>query len=174
MKEKINIFLIGPMGSGKSTIGKNLAKKLCMEFFDSDQEIEKRTGANIHWVFDIEGEEKFRLREEKIINEITKKNGVILATGVSCIKSQNIRNYLSARGIVVYLNTTIEKQLIRIQRKKRKLFLSNKIPAIETLTKIANECNHFYKKIADIIVNTDSQNILVVSNQIISLINKNN
>lgn len=172
MTEKRNIFLIGPMGSGKSTIGKYLAKKLCIDIFDSDQEIEKRTGANINWVFDIEGEESFRNREEKIINEITKKQGIILATGVHSVKSKKIRNYLSARGTVVYLNTTIEKQLIRIQREKRKLLSTNTEP-IQTLKKIATECNPLYEEIADIIISTDCQNIAVVSHQIINLISKN-
>uniref|UniRef100_A0A1A9Z0Z0 DHQ_synthase domain-containing protein n=1 Tax=Glossina pallidipes TaxID=7398 RepID=A0A1A9Z0Z0_GLOPL len=73
MAEKRNIFLIGPMGAGKSTIGRQLSQKLHMEFFDSDYEIEKRTGADISWVFDVEGEEKFRIREENIIKELTAK-----------------------------------------------------------------------------------------------------
>lgn len=173
MTEKRNIFLVGPTGSGKSTIGKYLAKKLCIDIFDSDQEIEKRTGANINWVFDIEGEESFRNREEKIINEITKKQGIILATGVNSVKSKKIRNYLSARGVVVYLSTTIEKQLMRTQREKRKILLAMNKEPMQTLKKIANECNHFYEEVADIIVNTDCQNIISVSNQIINLINKN-
>lgn len=81
MAEKRNIFLVGPMGAGKSTIGRQLAQQLNMEFFDSDQEIERRTGADVGWVFDVEGEEGFRLREEKIINELTEKQGIVLATG---------------------------------------------------------------------------------------------
>lgn len=73
MAEKRNIFLVGPMGAGKSTIGRQLAQQLNMEFFDSDQEIERRTGADVGWVFDVEGEEGFRDREEKVINELTEK-----------------------------------------------------------------------------------------------------
>ncbi|MGP1939440.1 MAG: shikimate kinase AroK, partial [Arsenophonus sp. ET-DL9-MAG3] len=106
MVEKRNIFLVGPMGAGKSTIGRQLAQQLNMEFFDSDQEIERRTGADISWIFDLEGEEGFREREEKIINELTKKQGIILATGGGSIKSKEIRNRLSSRGIVVFLETT--------------------------------------------------------------------
>lgn len=172
MIEKRNIFLIGPSGSGKSTIGKYLSKKLHMDFFDSDQEIEKRTGANISWVFDIEGEVAFRKREEKIINEITQKQGIILATGVKSIISKNIRNYLSSRGIIIYLNTTIEKQLLRI--KKDKNFLSKDIKPINFLKKIAIECNHFYEEIADIIIETHNHGIGVISKKIINLINKQN
>jgi shikimate kinase len=76
MAEKRNIFLIGPMGAGKSTIGRHLAEELHLEFFDSDQEIERRSGADIAWIFDLEGEEGFRLREENIINDLTDKQGI--------------------------------------------------------------------------------------------------
>ncbi|MGL4455841.1 MAG: shikimate kinase AroK, partial [Plesiomonas sp.] len=119
MAEKRNIFLIGPMGAGKSTIGRYLAQMLNMEFFDSDQEIERRTGADISWVFDVEGEEGFRVREEKVINDLTEKQGIVLATGGGSIQSRETRNRLSARGVVVYLETTIEKQLARTQRDKK-------------------------------------------------------
>ena len=87
MAEKRNIFLVGPMGAGKSTIGRQLAQQLNMEFYDSDQEIEKRTGADVGWVFDLEGEEGFRDREEKVINELTEKQGIVLATGGGSVKS---------------------------------------------------------------------------------------
>ena len=83
MAEKRNIFLVGPMGAGKSTIGRQLAQQLNMEFYDSDQEIEKRTGADVGWVFDVEGEDGFRDREEKVINELTEKQGIVLATDVT-------------------------------------------------------------------------------------------
>ncbi len=92
MAEKRNIFLVGPMGAGKSTIGRQLAQQLNMEFYDSDQEIEKRTGADVGWVFDVEGEEGFRDREEKIINELTEKQGIVLATGGGSVKSRETRN----------------------------------------------------------------------------------
>gem|GEM_PF-6767393 len=105
MAEKRNIFLVGPMGAGKSTIGRQLAQQLNMEFYDSDQEIEKRTGADVGWVFDVEGEEGFRDREEKVINELTEKQGIVLATGGGSVKSRETRNRLSARGVVVYLET---------------------------------------------------------------------
>lgn len=123
MAEKRNIFLVGPMGAGKSTIGRQLAQQLNMEFFDSDQEIERRTGADVGWVFDVEGEEGFRLREEKIINELTEKQGIVLATGGGSVKSRETRNRLSARGVVVYLETNIEKQLARTQRDKKRPLL---------------------------------------------------
>ena len=114
MAEKRNIFLIGPMGAGKSTIGRLLAQQLNMEFIDSDAVIEERAGADISWIFDIEGEAGFRKREERIINELTQLQGIVLSTGGGAILSKENRNYLSARGIVIYLETTVEKQFQRL------------------------------------------------------------
>src|SRR6056300_666156 len=105
MAEKRNIFLVGPMGAGKSTIGRHLADELHLEFFDSDQEIERKTGADIAWIFDLEGEDGFRDREANTINELTDKQGIVLATGGGSIVTPAVRNRLSARGIVVYLQT---------------------------------------------------------------------
>ncbi|QJC31770.1 shikimate kinase AroK [Enterobacteriaceae endosymbiont of Donacia tomentosa] len=174
MAEKRNIFLIGPMGAGKSTIGRHLANLLNMEFFDSDLEIERRTGADINWVFDVEGEKGFRKREKKIINEITKKQGIILATGGGSIQSEETRKYLSSRGIVVYLKTTIEKQLMRTQRDKKRPLLNNKNElAQQVLENLAKKRNHLYNEIADIIIKTDKQSAKIVANQLINLLEKN-
>jgi shikimate kinase len=120
MAEKRNIFLVGPMGAGKSTIGRHLADELHLEFFDSDHEIERKTGADIAWIFDLEGEDGFRKRELETINELTDKQGIVLATGGGSIITPAVRNRLSARGIVVYLQTTIDKQVARTQRDKRR------------------------------------------------------
>ncbi|BGI51097.1 MAG: hypothetical protein ArsCj_3850 [Arsenophonus endosymbiont of Ceratovacuna japonica] len=171
MIEKRNIFLVGPMGAGKSTIGRQIAQKLNMEFFDSDQEIERRTGADVSWVFDLEGEEGFRDREEKIINEITKKQGIVLATGGGSVKLKEIRNHLSARGVVVYLKTTIEKQMARTQRDKKRPLLHINDNVRKMLEKLAHERNPFYKEIADIIIHTNYQNTKIITNQIIELLN---
>ena len=120
MAEKRNIFLIGPMGAGKSTIGRQLAQQLSMEFVDSDNEIEQRAGADISWIFDVEGEEGFRKREERIINELTQRQGIVLSTGGGSVLSKDTRNYLSARGIVIYLKTTVDKQVERTLRDKKR------------------------------------------------------
>ena len=127
MAEKRNIFLVGPMGAGKSTIGRHLADELHLDFFDSDQEIERRTGADIAWIFDLEGEDGFRKREENVINDLTDKQGIVLATGGGSIVTKAVRNRLSARGIVVYLQTTIDKQVARTQRDKRRPCYKTKI-----------------------------------------------
>ncbi|WWO97324.1 MAG: shikimate kinase AroK [Candidatus Dasytiphilus stammeri] len=175
MVEKRNIFLIGPMGAGKSTIGRQLAQQLNMQFFDSDQEIERRTGADISWVFDVEGEEGFRIREEKILSELTEKQGIVLATGGGSVKSREIRNRLSARGIVVYLKTTIDNQLSRTQRdKKRPLLRLQEFSPVKILQKLASERNPLYEEIADITICTDNQNAKVVANKILFMLNKQN
>ena len=169
MAEKRNIFLIGPMGAGKSTIGRHLADELHLEFFDSDQEIEKRTGADIAWIFDIEGEEGFRVREENVINDLTDKQGIVLATGGGSVVSKAVRNRLSARGIVVYLQTTIDKQVARTQRDKRRPLLQNDDPEL-VLRRLAEERNPMYEDAADYIVDTDDQSARAVANQIIEKI----
>ncbi|MCC2607624.1 shikimate kinase AroK [Planctobacterium marinum] len=169
MAEKRNIFLIGPMGAGKSTIGRHLADELHLEFYDSDQEIEKRTGADISWVFDIEGEEGFRDREESVITDLTEKQGIVLATGGGSVVRNAVRNRLSARGIVVYLETTIDKQVARTQRDKRRPLLQNNDPEA-VLKDLAGERNPLYEEIADYTVQTDDQSARAVANAIISKI----
>ncbi|MGL4446218.1 shikimate kinase AroK [Shewanella sp.] len=166
MAEKRNIFLVGPMGAGKSTIGRHLAQMLHLEFHDSDQEIEQRTGADIAWVFDVEGEEGFRRREAQVIADLSEKQGIVLATGGGSVQSKDIRNYLSARGIVVYLETTIDKQVARTQRDKRRPLLQVDDPR-EVLESLAEIRNPLYEEIADVIVKTDDQSAKIVANQII-------
>lgn len=175
MVEKRNIFLIGPMGAGKSTIGRHLSQKLNMEFYDSDLEIERRTGANISWVFDVEGEEGFRKRERRIIDELTQYQGIVLATGGGSIQSRETRNHLSGRGIVVYLKTTVEKQLLRTQRDKTRPLLHNQnVSDRIILEKLSIERNPIYQEMADIIVNTDDNSAKIVANRIIYFLEKNN
>jgi shikimate kinase len=167
MAEKRNIFLVGPMGAGKSTIGRELADKLHLEFFDSDQEIERRTGADIAWVFDLEGEEGFRKREENVIEDLTEKQGIVLATGGGSVISPQVRNRLSARGIVVYLETTIDKQVARTQRDRRRPLLQTSEEPRTVLENLAVERNPLYEEVADVIVQTDDQSAKVVANKIV-------
>ena len=169
MAEKRNIFLVGPMGAGKSTIGRHLADELHLDFFDSDQEIERRTGADIAWIFDLEGEDGFRAREENVINDLTDKQGIVLATGGGSIVTKAVRNRLSARGIVVYLQTTIDKQVARTQRDNRRPLLQNEDPE-QVLRDLAEMRNPLYEEVADYIVDTDDQSARAVANQIISKI----
>ena len=166
MAEKRNIFLVGPMGAGKSTIGRHLAQMLHLDFYDSDHEIEARSGADIAWVFDVEGEEGFRVREARVIEDLTEKQGIVLATGGGSVNSKDIRNRLSARGIVVYLETTIDKQVARTQRDKRRPLLQVNDPR-EVLENLAEERNPLYTEIADLVIRTDDQSAKVVASQIV-------
>lgn len=167
MAEKRNIFLVGPMGAGKSTIGRELADKLHLEFFDSDQEIERRTGADISWVFDLEGEEGFRKREAAVIDDLTQMQGIVLATGGGSVINDQVRNRLSARGIVVYLETTIDKQVARTQRDRRRPLLQTSEDPRTVLERLAVERNPLYEEVSDVIVQTDDQSAKVVANKII-------
>lgn len=169
MAEKRNIFLVGPMGAGKSTIGRHLADELHLDFFDSDQEIERRTGADIAWIFDLEGEDGFRKREENVIYELTDKQGIVLATGGGSVVNKSVRNRLSARGIVVYLQTTIDKQVARTQRDKRRPLLQTDNPE-QVLRDLADERNPMYEEVADYIIDTDDQSARAVANQIVNKI----
>lgn len=168
MAEKRNIFLIGPMGAGKSTIGRRLAQTLGMEFLDSDSIIEERAGADIDWIFDVEGEAGFRKREERILNELTQNYGIVLSTGGGSILSKDNRNVLSARGIVIYLETTVDKQFERTQRDKKRPLLQTEDPR-KTLEDLAAIRNPLYEEIADITIHTDEQSAKVVANQIIDM-----
>lgn len=167
MASKFNIFLVGPMGTGKSTIGKVLAELTGLEFVDSDTEIEVRTGADIAWVFDVEGEDGFRQREEVVIDDLTKKNGIILATGGGVVKNKNNRLHLSARGTVVYLETTPEKQYERIGNDKRRPLLNNSNP-LQILKDLTSQRDPLYREIADIIVKTDEMTTSQISHEILS------
>ncbi|PVX31682.1 shikimate kinase [Pasteurella langaaensis DSM 22999] len=170
MAEKRNIFLVGPMGAGKSTIGRQLAQQLGMEFIDSDAEIEERAGADISWIFDLEGEEGFRKREERIINELTQKQGIVLSTGGGAVLSKDNRNYLSARGIVIYLETTVDKQFERTQRDKKRPLLQGAEDPRKVLEDLAKVRNPLYEEVADITLPTDEQSAKLMANQIIDLI----
>ncbi|BEU04831.1 shikimate kinase [Agarivorans sp. OAG1] len=157
------------MGAGKSTIGRHLAQQLHLQFYDTDQEIERRTGADIAWVFDVEGEAGFRVREEGVIDDLSQLQGIVLATGGGSVISKENRNHLSARGIVVYLETTIDKQFARTQRDKRRPLLQTDEPR-EVLENLAEERNPMYSDVADYTVKTDDQSAKAVANQIIELL----
>lgn len=164
-----NIFLIGPMGAGKSTIGRALAKELKLEFFDSDEVIEQKAGADISWIFDIEGEEGFRRREQKIIDELTQKTNIVLATGGGVVMTPENRNALAARGTVIYLRTSLQQQFERTKR-------DNKRPLLQTdnledrLEMLRLEREHLYEELADVSFETDKLTVKAVANNIVKYI----
>ena len=169
MYQAKNIILVGPMGSGKTTIGRQLAKQLNLEFFDSDHEIENRTGANIPLIFELEGEEGFRKRETAMLDELSQKKNIVLATGGGAVISPENRAHLSARGIVVYLKTSVNKQLARTLKDKRRPLIQTEDPRA-VLEALAEKRNVLYDEVADYTIETDEQSAKVVASKIISLL----
>jgi shikimate kinase len=161
-----NIFLVGPMGAGKSTIGRTLAKELKLAFYDSDEVIEERAGASVAWIYDIEGEEGFRRREQKIIEELTQKHNIVLATGGGVIMTPENRNALAARGTVIYLKTSLEQQYERTKRdtKRPQLQTDNLESRLEFLKE---EREPYYQELADFTFETDKLTVKAVANTII-------
>jgi shikimate kinase len=164
-----NIFLIGPMGAGKSTIGRSLAKELKMEFYDSDEEIEHRAGADIAWIFDIEGEEGFRVREAKVIDDLSLKQNIVLATGGGAITTPENRTVLAARGTVVYLRSSLESQYERTRRDaKRPLLHTEDVHG--RLVELWEEREPLYRELADMVFDTDKLTVKAVATQIVEYI----
>lgn len=162
-----NVFLIGPMGAGKSTIGRLLAKELRYPFKDSDREIEARTGADIPWIFDVEGEEGFREREEAMIAELVQEHGIILATGGGVVMREANRRALSAHGLVVYLRTSVDQQLQRTSKDRQRPLLLNADPE-KVLRDLMARRDPLYSEIADVTIDTDQRGPKVVVNTILS------
>ncbi len=150
-----SIYLVGPMGAGKSTIGRLLSTELGLEFFDSDKVIEERCGANIPWIFDMEGEEGFREREQQVIDELTQRSNIVLATGGGVVMRELNRNHLASRGTVVYLCTAVKQQLERTAKDKNRPLLQTDNPE-EVLQKLFSIRDPLYREIADIIIKTDN------------------
>ncbi len=143
------------MGSGKSTVGLRLAKSLGMPFYDSDDEIEKRNGVNISTIFDIEGEEGFRSREQEMIEELTSKDGIILSTGGGTVIDKQNRQYLKQRGFVVYLKASVEYILKRTKKDKKRPLLQSENPR-KVIKEILEQRTPLYEEIADLIIDTDN------------------
>ncbi len=159
MDQPVNLFLVGLMGAGKTTIGRQLARRLKLSFVDSDHEIETRTGANIPWIFDIEGEKGFRKRERDIIDELTRRNGIVLATGGGAVLGKRNRANLSQRGIVIYLHTSLDQLLKRTAKDRNRPLLQTEDPRARLET-LLTERDPLYREIADIIVETDNRNVM--------------
>ena len=165
MAAKQNVILVGPMGAGKSTIGRQLASILGLVFVDSDQEIEARTGADIPWIFDVEGEEGFRNREEQVIDELTKRDGIVLATGGGAVIRARNRSNIAARGFVVYLETSIDQQLNRTSRDRNRPLLQKGDPR-NVLTDLMGLRDPLYREVSDYVIATDGRGVREVAQEI--------
>jgi len=149
-----NIFLIGPMGAGKSTVGRQLSRALKKRFIDSDKAIEERTGASISLIFDVEGEDGFRRRERAMIEELTALDDVILATGGGAVLDEENRAHLMSRGFVVYLHAPVTLLLERTARDRSRPLLQTEDPAARVRELLA-ERDPVYRTVADTVVETD-------------------
>lgn len=162
---KQNIYLIGLMAVGKSTVGRMLAHRLGYEFFDSDHVIEERAGADIGWIFDVEGEAGFRERETAVIDDLTRLEGIVLATGGGAVLRAENRRMLAGRGTVIHLDSPLQRLVERTEKDKKRPLLNSGNPA-ETLARLHRERNHLYTEIADFRFVTDRQSPKVLARTI--------
>lgn len=162
---KQNIFLVGPMGSGKSSVGRQLARKKKLRFIDCDQVIIDRTGVEISLIFEIEGENGFRKREKDIIDKLTAEDGIVLATGGGAVLDPDNRNHLTGRGTVIYLRASIDQILKRTRKDTKRPLLNTDNPA-EKLRQILAEREAYYEEVADMIIDTDNRTVKNVVEEI--------
>lgn len=167
---KTNLALVGPMGAGKSTIGRLLARELCWAFKDSDREVEERTGASIPLIFDLEGEQGFRDREQLAISELLQERNLVLATGGGAVLREANRKALSEKSLVIYLHASVEHQLARTARDRNRPLLqtSNPRQVLEELLAIRDP---LYREIADIMIETDIRPPRIVVQELLEQIN---
>tara|TARA_Y100000748_G_scaffold201308_1_gene168641 strand:+ start:333 stop:860 length:528 start_codon:yes stop_codon:yes gene_type:complete len=166
MKKENNIFLVGLMGSGKTTIGKIIAKKLNYKFIDSDALIEEKTGVKVPLIFEYEGEAGFRKRETKILSEIIKMNSIVLATGGGIILSKTNRKLLSRSSVVIYLNATIKELVKRLATDKNRPLIQN-VDKEKKLKELIEQRGKLYESIADYIIQTKEKRASDIANEII-------
>lgn len=165
-KYRGSVYLVGPMGAGKTTIGRQLSELLKLEFVDSDHEIEARTGANIPWIFDVEGEEGFRAREEAVIDELTQRRQIVLATGGGVVMREPNRRHLHERGVVVYLQTPVSVQMERTSRDRNRPLLRTPDPR-RRLTELMELRDPLYRETAHVIMPTEGGSARDVAMRII-------
>ncbi|MBS3804843.1 MAG: shikimate kinase AroK [Oleiphilaceae bacterium] len=162
------IVIVGPMGAGKSTIGRLLARELGYRFVDSDRLIEERCGADIPWIFDVEGEEGFRQRETAIFRELAGETSLVLATGGGAVVTPENHDNLRHEAFVVYLKTSIEQQVERTRRDRNRPLLQNDDPEA-VLKRLFRERDPLYTRLADLVMFTDRKSPRLVVRQLINL-----
>ena len=166
MNRTQNVFLVGPMGAGKSAVGRQLARLLHLDFVDSDEEIEARTGVDIPFIFEKEGEAGFRKREAKVIDDLTQRDRIVLATGGGVIMDPANRNHLGARGFVIYLHTSVDQQLARTRKGRERPLLEQDDPRM-VLEALMAAREPLYREIADLTVDTDGRKVKAVATEIL-------
>ena len=164
------VVLVGPMGAGKSTIGRMLAKELGYRFLDSDRIIEERCGANIPWIFDVEGEDGFRQRETAMLDELTGEQGTVLATGGGAVMRPENHPLLKKNSVVVYLKTSIGQQVERTRKYRNGPLLQNDDPEA-VLRRLFDIRDPLYTRLADIVMYTDRKSPRLVVRQLVNRIN---
>jgi shikimate kinase len=153
-----SIFLVGMMGAGKTSVGKNLARRLGKQFHDSDQVIEARTGVKIPVIFEIEGEAGFRVRESAVLDELTALNEIVLATGGGAVLDPRNRELLKSRGTVVYLRAAVKELLNRTRHDRNRPLLQTGDPKTR-LAELFEQRDPLYRDIAHIVIDTGSQSL---------------
>jgi shikimate kinase len=153
-----NIFLVGLMGAGKSTVGRLLARRLKLRFFDSDLEVERRCGVKIPVIFEIEGEAGFRIREQQAIAELTALRGIVLATGGGAVLAEENRRLLAASGTVVYLCARPEDLYERVRHDRNRPLLASADPLVR-LRELHAERDPLYRSVADLVIETGAQSV---------------
>ena len=165
MTPKHSIFLIGPMGSGKTAVGRHLARLFHFTFYDSDADIEAKTGVDISFIFEKEGEVGFRAREKESIERLTRLQSIVLATGGGAVIEAANRRVLAERGIVVYLETSIDQQLDRTRHARHRPLLNDTDPEAK-LNELMLRRAALYAEIANITVSTDGRRVQLVAEEI--------
>lgn len=162
-----NIFLVGPMGAGKSTIGRQLASALHLEFKDCDHELVRHTGASIPLIFEIEGEEGFRKRESAMLDQLTSEPELVMATGGGAVLAEQNRQYLMSRGVVVYLYASVEQLFQRTSKDKNRPLLQTEDPRAK-LQELMDQRDPLYREVADMIIHTEDRSVRSVVKEIIA------
>ena len=163
-----NIILVGPMGSGKTTLGRNLSERLKKDFYDSDHEIINRTGVSIDHIFEIEGESGFRDRETEILKNLCSMKNIIIATGGGVVLKLENRDLMKVSAMVIYLSSSLEQILRRTSKSKTRPLLERSKDRRKTISDIIKAREGFYQDVASVTINTNGKKLTEVIEEIVN------